>query len=117
MADQGYLINMETDKTTSTDETTPTVTSSNIVPIMSNRGDIVFNNVVLRYPTRLDIAVLNGFCQTIKLNQTVALVGASGAGKSSVLSLLERFYDVSEGSITIDGTDIRDLDPRWLHHR
>lgn len=56
IANEGYLINVETYKTT------PTITSSNIVQAMCSRGDIVFNNVVLRYPTRLDIAVLKGFC-------------------------------------------------------
>ena len=45
----------------------------------------------------------------------MAIEGASGSGKSTVLSLLERFYDVTEGRILIDGKNIKDLDPRWIH--
>jgi ABC-type multidrug transport system fused ATPase/permease subunit len=61
------------------------------------------------------VTVLNNFTLDVQPQQTIALVGQSGSGKSTVLSLLERFYDVSAGRILLDGMDIRDLDPRYLH--
>lgn len=78
-------------------------------------GHICFENIDFTYSTRPDVPVLEGFDLEVAPNQTVALVGSSGSGKSTVLSLLERFYDVLKGRITIDGVDIRELDPRWLH--
>jgi len=71
------------------------------------QGHIVFEDVHFSYPTRDDTPVLTGL--------SVALVGQSGAGKSTVLSLLERFYDPVSGKILLDGVDIKALDPAWLH--
>ncbi len=51
------------------------------------------------------------------LFEKVALVGSSGGGKSTIASLLERFYDCTSGKVTIDGIDIKELDPRWLRGR
>lgn len=84
--------------------------------INNDRCEVVFKDVCFQYPTRPDALVLKNFNLVIKPKQTVALVGCSGSGKSTTLILLERFYDVCSGSICIDGTDIRKLDPRWLHH-
>lgn len=78
-------------------------------------GHIRFQDVQFTYPTRLDMQVLHDFTIDIPANRTVALVGSSGSGKSTVLTLLERFYDIQAGTITIDGQDIRTIDPRWLH--
>ena len=58
--------------------------------------------------------VLKGLSATMKPGQTLALVGSSGCGKSTVVSLLERFYDPLSGSVKIDNTDIRDYNIRWL---
>ena len=77
-------------------------------------GAVDFNNVHFSYPSRPEVPVLKNFSLSIPANTTAALVGSSGAGKSTVVSLLQRFYDVSSGSITIDGNDIRDLDLKWL---
>ncbi len=78
-------------------------------------GHIHFKDVQFAYPTRTDLPVLKGFSLDVQPFQTVALVGSSGSGKSTVLCLLERFYDATGGSITIDGVDIRTMDPRWVH--
>jgi ATP-binding cassette subfamily B protein len=74
------------------------------------KGAIKFDNVTFRYPSRPKVAALNDFSLDIKAGETVALVGPSGAGKSTVFQLLLRFYDVSEGSINLDGVSLRDLD-------
>jgi len=89
-------------KNNSTDlETTPT---GNI------EGNIHYENVRFSYPTRPDVQVLKGIDLKIKPGEKVALVGASGSGKSTIMKLLLRFYPISEGSITADGKDIEDYD-------
>jgi len=69
---------------------------------------IEFKNVGFTY-TGADKMILNGIDLNIKRNENIAIVGLSGAGKSTLVDLLPRFYDVTSGSITIDGTDIRDI--------
>lgn len=81
------------------------------------RGELEFRNVTLCYPTRPDVPVLSNFNLTVKAGETVALVGASGCGKSSIVSLIPRFYDCSEGAILLDGNNIKDLSLRWLRDR
>ncbi|MBL4838258.1 MAG: ATP-binding cassette domain-containing protein [Kordiimonadaceae bacterium] len=75
------------------------------------KGNINFKNVTFHYPSKQDIAALNGFDLQIKPGETVALVGPSGAGKSTVLQLLLRFYDPQSGSVTIDGINLSTADP------
>jgi len=78
------------------------------------RGEIRFDDVVFRYPQRPDQAALDGFSLHVQPGETVALVGPSGAGKSTVLSLLLRFHDPQSGSVSLDGVDLRQLDPLAL---
>ncbi|XP_064105402.1 mitochondrial potassium channel ATP-binding subunit-like [Macrobrachium nipponense] len=84
------------------------------IPYHTLMGNIEFNNVTFAYPTRSDQVVLKNFSLRIPAGRVVALVGASGGGKSTVAQLIERFYDVNSGQISIDGVDIRSLDPAWL---
>ena len=77
-------------------------------------GEVSADNVHFNYPARPDVKVLQGLNITLKPGQTLALVGPSGCGKSTVVSLLERFYDPISGRLTLDGTDTRDLNIRWL---
>lgn len=88
-----------------------------IIPYHTLMGNIEFRNVSFAYPTRPDQEVLRNFSLRIPAGRVVALVGSSGGGKSTVAQLLERFYDVKEGIITIDGEDIRGLNPTWLRGR
>ncbi|UPY38682.1 ATP-binding cassette domain-containing protein [Sediminicoccus sp. KRV36] len=81
------------------------------------QGRFAFEDVTFRYPTRPDAAALHGFSLAVRPGETVALVGPSGAGKTSVLQLLLRFYDPAAGRITLDGVDLRELDPADLRGR
>lgn len=71
------------------------------------QGEVVFDNVSFKYDE--GVHVLNGVDLTLKPGETVALVGPSGGGKSTICNLIPRFYDVTDGSIKIDGIDIRDI--------
>ncbi|KAI6228041.1 hypothetical protein M3Y95_00580600 [Aphelenchoides besseyi] len=84
--------------------------------IYDMRGKIVFKNVSFRYPTRRETKVLKGFSMTVQPGQTVALVGHSGSGKSTVISLLTRMYEYESGSITIDGHDLKEINLRFLRN-
>ncbi|KAG1704957.1 hypothetical protein DVH05_004983 [Phytophthora capsici] len=77
-------------------------------------GKIEFKNVTFRYPTRPEITVLRNYNLTIEAGQTVAFCGPSGGGKSTGISLIERFYDPIEGQVLLDGVDTRDLNLNWL---
>lgn len=79
------------------------------------QGTAEFKNVWFSYPSRPDVQVLKGFDLKIQSGQTVALVGSSGCGKSTTVQLLQRLYDPQEGTITVDGHDIRSLNVR--HYR
>lgn len=98
------------------------------IDLVNPHGAVEFDNVVFRYPpaeasaitsmehnvglggdTDPDVDVLRGFTLNIAPGETVALVGASGAGKSTAISLLPRLYDVTSGAVRIDGHDVRDL--------
>ncbi|EFN88772.1 ATP-binding cassette sub-family B member 8, mitochondrial [Harpegnathos saltator] len=92
----------------------PMMTGGDIIIDQSMAGDIVFKNVKFSYPTRSDHVILKDFNLHIPAGKTVAIVGTSGNGKSTVAALLERFYDVDEGSITIDGRDIKSLNSSYL---
>ena len=81
------------------------------------RGEVRFDNVSFRYPSRPDALALADFSLEVKPGETVALVGPSGAGKSTVLLLLLRYYDADAGTISLDGVDLRRADPRLLRTR
>lgn len=80
-------------------------------------GTVRFDNVAFAYPSRPNEPVLNGVSFSVKKGERVAIVGPSGAGKTTIMQLLLRFYDASAGSIQIDGIDIREVDPRAMRDR
>ncbi|MEX2512024.1 MAG: ABC transporter transmembrane domain-containing protein [Cyclobacteriaceae bacterium] len=77
-------------------------------------GQIIFEGVTFHYPTRLEFKVLDGIGFSIKPGEKVALAGHSGAGKSTIVQLLMKFYKVSSGNIYIDGTNMNNWDPKAL---
>ncbi|KAI9507265.1 P-loop containing nucleoside triphosphate hydrolase protein [Russula earlei] len=77
-------------------------------------GEITLENVEFNYPARPDVQILKNLSLRFPAGKTTALVGASGSGKSTVIALVERFYDPLAGSVRLDGVDIRDLNLKWL---
>ena len=80
-------------------------------------GRLALEMVCFSYPSRPDRRVLTDFNLAVNPGETVALVGPSGGGKSSVINLIERFYVPDSGVVRLDGRDLADLDPRWLKRR
>lgn len=83
-------------------------------PLTHVLGEIEYKDVSFRYND--DYNVLNNVSLSIKAGKTIALVGPSGGGKTTLCSLLPRFYDVTVGSITIDGKDVRDITLKSLRN-
>ncbi|KAM6977427.1 ATP-binding cassette sub-family B member 10, mitochondrial [Aplochiton taeniatus] len=78
------------------------------------KGHLEFNEVTFSYPTRMDSPIFQNLSLTVPAGSVMAVVGPSGSGKSTLVSLLLRLYDPDSGFITIDGRDVRDLNPYWL---
>ena len=81
------------------------------------RGEVALDAVTFHYPSRPDAAALAGFSLRVDPGERVALVGPSGAGKTTVFQLLLRFYDPQHGHVRVDGVDVRDADPRDVRRR
>ncbi|KAI7854460.1 P-loop containing nucleoside triphosphate hydrolase protein [Circinella umbellata] len=81
------------------------------------QGHIQFRDIDFRYPTRPDIQVLKKFNAQVNSGKTIALVGASGSGKSTVVQLLQRFYDPLSGSVLLDGKDLKEYNVTWLRQQ
>jgi ATP-binding cassette subfamily B protein len=81
------------------------------------QGRVSFESVGFRYPARPDTSALDGFDLTVEPGETVALVGPSGAGKTTVFQLLLRFYDPQTGRVRLDGVDLAEADPSAVRSR
>ncbi|KAG2569203.1 hypothetical protein PVAP13_7NG371700 [Panicum virgatum] len=77
-------------------------------------GNIEFKEVTFSYPSRPDVMIFRDFSLFFPAGKTVAVVGGSGSGKSTVVALIERFYDPNEGQVLLDNVDIKTLQLRWL---
>jgi ATP-binding cassette subfamily B (MDR/TAP) protein 9 len=78
------------------------------------RGEIALQDVEMHYPARPQKRVLKGMTLAVPPGKIVALVGQSGGGKSSVISLVQHMYEQSSGTVKLDGIDVYELSPRWL---
>jgi len=87
-----------------------------IMPVPS-RGALEFEHVGFRYPTRLEVSALHDFSLKVRPNERLAVVGPSGAGKTTLFQLAERFYDPQEGRVLLDGVDLRHADPADIRQR
>ncbi|CAJ1977942.1 unnamed protein product, partial [Sphenostylis stenocarpa] len=87
------------------------------ITLESVKGEIELHHVSFKYPSRPDIQIFQDLSLAIHSCQTVALVGESGSGKSTVIGLLQRFYDPDSGQITLDGIEIRELQLKWLRQQ
>ncbi len=97
-------------------------TESSVVPptapvgTVVSRGTVELRGATFRYPGA-DDPVLSDITVTAAAGQTTAIIGSTGSGKTTLLSLVPRLFDVTEGSVLVDGVDVRDLDPEVLHSR
>jgi len=81
------------------------------------KGRVTFDHVTFRYPTRQEACALDDFSLDIWPGETVAVVGPSGAGKTTLFQLIQRFYDPASGSVSIDGVALPATDPAWARAR
>lgn len=80
-------------------------------------GALSFDRVTFHYPTRPEVSALNAFSLDVRPGETVAVVGASGAGKTTLFQLAQRFYDPEQGTVRLDGVDLRAADPADIRAR
>ena len=81
------------------------------------RGEVAFEHVAFAYPTRPDQSALTDLAFAVRPGESVAIVGPSGAGKTTIIQLLMRFYDADRGAVRVDGVDVRQADPADLRAR
>lgn len=92
-------------------------TSAQGVKLDAVRGNVELRNIKHVYPSRPNVVVMEDVNLLIPAGKSTALVGASGSGKSTIVGLIERFYDPVSGSVYIDGHDVKDLNLRWLRQQ
>lgn len=97
--------------------TVRTSSSNNGRKLDKVEGHIQFKDVSFSYPSRPEMMIFNKLCLNIPAGKIVALVGGSGSGKSTIISLIERFYEPLSGDILLDGINIKDLDLKWLRQQ
>lgn len=88
-----------------------------LVPTQEVKGRIDVKNVSFKYPCRPDVKVLRDLNINIEQGKRIAIVGSSGSGKSTIIGLLLRFYDPTEGQILLDGISLKDLNLKWLRNQ
>lgn len=97
-------------------ETEPSIRDGGFDGETASEGEVEFRDVRFSYPGKVEPAV-DGVSFRVRKGQTLAIIGPTGSGKSSLIGLIPRFYDPEEGSILVDGVDVRDYDQRALRRR
>ncbi len=96
----------------------PTIAAPAVpVALPAAKGELVFDHVTFTYPARPDSAALHDISFAIKQGERVAIVGPSGAGKTTLFQLALRFYDAQAGRVSLDGIDVKQADPRDIRNR
>ncbi|KAJ1375507.1 P-loop containing nucleoside triphosphate hydrolase, partial [Sesbania bispinosa] len=98
-------------------DTVSKISSINGQKLSHLEGHIQFMDVCFSYPSRPDVVIFNNLCLDIPSGKILALVGGSGSGKSTVISLIERFYEPISGQILLGGYNIKELDLKWLRQQ
>ncbi|MEW5315495.1 MAG: hypothetical protein WDW38_006919 [Sanguina aurantia] len=96
-------------------ERPPKIPATGLRTLAAFTGRIELERVMFSYPARPLVSVLNNMSFIVQPGEVVALVGPSGGGKSSIVKIIERFYVPSSGRVLLDGWDVGDFDPKWLH--
>lgn len=102
-----------TNSSMNTSESVLALNEKMVAEEITGTAQITFHDVHFHYPTRPKVQIFKGLNLQIKSGETVAIVGPSGGGKSTVVQMIERFYDPIEGSVMYEGVDIRDLNIKW----
>ncbi len=96
-------------------EREPAIPNKGGITLEKIEGHVEFKDITFEYPSRPGVTIMKDFNLTISKGQHVALVGESGSGKSTITGLLERFYAPLQGTVLLDGVDLKTIDVKWLH--
>lgn len=97
-------------------DTEPVIISGDVTEAQSDIA-VSFENVSFKYPGSIGKPILNNVSFTVRRGETFAIIGATGSGKTSLVRLIPRFYDATEGEIKIDGVPVKELDLDYLRHK
>ncbi len=98
-------------------DTEPAIVDPNKIPETTETGAVEFRNVSFRYPNTQGRPVLHDINLTVKKGENIAIIGATGSGKSSLVNLIPRFYDVDEGEVLVDGANVKEWNLETLRRK